>query len=160
MLRAAIAGRRDPAGAQAGVGDEAAAAVEDARRARRSYAPVFRNVPWRGLGRTSPTVGHTQIVNLAEWRAWWRRSGERQLRHLLRSNWDPFEDPEFEASVNNSLLDLARRLHEGATATDVRVFLSDLRHTRWPERAGRKWSTRDRRVAEKVVVWYRESTGE
>ena len=99
-------------------------------------------------------------MNLAEWRAWWRRSGENQLRHLLRRNWDPFEDPDFEAAAEDQLVDLVRLLHEGATVVDVRVFLSDLRRTRWPERQGRKWTTRDRRVAEKVVIWYRDSTGE
>jgi hypothetical protein len=99
-------------------------------------------------------------VNLAEWRDWWRRSGEQQLRDLLRENWDPFEDPEFRASAEERLVDLARRLHEGATVVDVRVFLSDLRHTRWPERIGRKWMTRDRRVAEKIVSWYHGATGE
>jgi hypothetical protein len=43
---------------------------------------------------------------------------------------------------------------------DVKAFLTALRHTRWPERMGRKWMTRDRRVAEKVVSWYRDATGE
>ncbi|SRR6266536_4595093 len=99
-------------------------------------------------------------MNLVEWRNWWRRSGEKQLRHLLRSNWDPFEDPGFEAETEPRLVDLGRRLHEGAGVVDVRVFLSDLRRTRWPERHGRKWMSRDRRVAERLVVWYHETTRE
>jgi hypothetical protein len=99
-------------------------------------------------------------MNLGEWLTWWRRSGERQLRHLLRSNWDPFEVPGFENAVEESLNLLGRRLHEGATAVDVRAFLSDLRQTRWPDRTGRKWSNRDRRTAERIVVWYHEATGE
>src|SRR5437899_3022071 len=99
--------------------------------------------------RATRHAGHTRRVNLAEWRNWWRRSGEQQLRHLLRKQWDPFEDPEFEASAGHKLRDLGRRLHEGATVVDVRVFLSELRNTRWPERRGRKWTTRDRRAAEK-----------
>jgi hypothetical protein len=99
-------------------------------------------------------------MNLAEWRVWWQSSGEEQLRQLLQDNWDPFADPDFRRSVENRVADLARRLHEGATVVDVRVFLSDLRHTRWPERGGRKWATRDRRVAEKIVGWYHGATGE
>jgi hypothetical protein len=99
-------------------------------------------------------------MNLVEWRAWWRDSGEEQLENLLRENWDPFADPAFVASSANRLADLARRLHEGATVVDVRLFLSDLRHTQWPNRTGRKWTTRDRRVADKVVDWYHGATGE
>jgi hypothetical protein len=99
-------------------------------------------------------------VNLAECRGWWRESGHRELRDLLTENWDPFSDAGFRAAAEERLVDLARRLHEGADVVDVRVFLSDLRHTRWPERMGRKWMTRDRRVAEKVVGWYHASTGE
>jgi hypothetical protein len=94
-------------------------------------------------------------VNLAEWRAWWRETGEEQLDELLREHWDPFADEEFRAAAGDQVAQLARRLHEGANVVDVRVFLTDLRHTRWPERIGRKWTTRDRRVAEKVVAWYR-----
>jgi hypothetical protein len=85
---------------------------------------------------------------------------DRNRGHLLRSHWDPFEDADFEAVAESRLLDLARLLHEGATVVDVRIFLSDLRRARWPERQGRKWTTRDRRVAEKVVIWYRDSAGE
>lgn len=99
-------------------------------------------------------------MNLAEWRGWWRSTGEQQLGELLDESWDPFTDPEFRRSAESRLAELARFLHEGATAIDVRVFLSDLRHARWPERTGRKWTTRDRRVAEKVVHWYHASTGE
>lgn len=102
----------------------------------------------------------TKAMNLAEWRVWWRDSGEEQLAELLRENWDPFADRAFAAVAANRLTELARRLHEGATVVDVRVFLSDLRNTHWPNRTGRKWTSRDRRVAEKVVVWYQNATGE
>jgi len=99
-------------------------------------------------------------VNLVEWQSWWQHAGERQLLHLLRKEWDPFEDAEFQASSSGSLVKLARHLHEGASTVDVRIFLSELRNARWPERQGRKWTTRDRRVAEKIVIWYRDSAGE
>jgi hypothetical protein len=99
-------------------------------------------------------------VNLIEWRSWWRRSGDEQLRHLLRKEWDPMEDPDFEDAVRPRLEDLGRQLHEGATAVDIRIYLSELRRERWPERQGRKWATRDRRTAERLSVWYHEATGE
>ena len=99
-------------------------------------------------------------MQLAEWRAWWRTAGERELQKLLDASWDPYADPNFRGSADARLFELARRLHEGATVVDVRVFLSDLRQTGWPTRIGRKWMTRDRRVAEKVVSWYHSSTGE
>ncbi len=97
---------------------------------------------------------------LAEWRAWWKRSGAEQLRDLLRESWDPFEDAGFRAEAEDRLLALGRTLHEGASLVDVQVFLHDLRRSRWPERMGRKWTSRDRAVARKVLGWYREATGE
>jgi hypothetical protein len=99
-------------------------------------------------------------VNLAEWRRWWRDGGEEELHELLQENWDPFGDAEFRASTADEIARLARHLHEGAGVVDVRVFLTGLRHTKWPERIGRKWMTPDRRVAEKLVSWYRGATGE
>jgi hypothetical protein len=99
-------------------------------------------------------------LNLEEWRRWWRDGGEEQLDELLGEHWDPFDDAGFRASATEDVARLARRLHEGANVVDVRVFLTDLRHTRWPERIGRKWTTRDRRVAEKVVAWYHAASGE
>lgn len=99
-------------------------------------------------------------MNLAEWLAWWRRSAERELKELLVESWDPFADPDFRSSAEARLVDLGRRLHEGATRVDVQVFLRDLRRTRWPRRTGRKGITRDRRVAEKVLAWYHDATGE
>jgi hypothetical protein len=99
-------------------------------------------------------------MHLAEWREWWRTTGEPELQGLLGASWDPYADQDFRGAADARLFELARRLHEGANVVDVRVFLSDLRHMRWPERIGRKWMTRDRRVAEKVVSWYHHSTGE
>jgi hypothetical protein len=52
---------------------------------------------------------------------------------------------------------LAQRLREGATAVDLRLMLADLRREVQGERFGRKWATRDGRVAEKIVVWYVEA---
>jgi len=97
---------------------------------------------------------------LGEWRAWWKASGEEQLERLLRENWDPFHDASFRVDAQERLFALARNLHEGATLVDVQAFLHDLRRARWPERMGRKWTSRDRAVARKVVAWYREATGE
>jgi hypothetical protein len=97
---------------------------------------------------------------LGEWREWWETSGEQQLSDLLRENWDPFEDEGFRVQAQEQLLPLAKQLHEGATRVDVQVFLHDLRTTQWPKRVGRKWTSRDRSVAKKIVAWYQEATGE
>ena len=88
------------------------------------------------------------------------QAGERQLRELLATSWDAFGDPELRRAAEPRLVELARRLHEGATVVEVRLFLSDLRGTRWPERFGRRWANRDRRVAERIVGWYHVSAGE
>ena len=97
---------------------------------------------------------------LVEWRAWWKTSGAQQLSRLLQENWDPYQDASFRAEAEARLFTLARHLHEGAILVDVQHFLHDLRRSRWPERMGRKWKSRDRAVAKKVVAWYREATGE
>jgi hypothetical protein len=97
---------------------------------------------------------------LGEWRAWWKESGAQELDDLLSENWDPFADAEFRVAAAERLQVLGRRLHEGATLVDVHTFLHDLRRTRWPERWGRKWTSRDRAVAGKVVAWYWNATGE
>jgi len=105
-------------------------------------------------------AGDTSKMLLAEWRAWWKESGAEQLDSLLWENWDPFREDSFRADAGTELFILARRLHEGATLVDVQDFLHDLRRKGWPERMGRKWRSRDRAVARKVVAWYREATGE
>ena len=97
---------------------------------------------------------------LSEWRSWWKTSGEAQLSGLLQENWDPFQDENFREDAEPELFILARRLHEGAGLVDIQDFLHDLRRGRWPERMGRKWRSRDRAVAKKVVAWYRGATGE
>ncbi len=95
---------------------------------------------------------HTVGMLLGEWRAWWKASGEQQLRDLLRENWDPFADANFRLAADDQLLRLTRRLHEGATLVDVQVFLHELRRTQWPERMGRKWTSRDRAVARRLSL--------
>jgi hypothetical protein len=99
-------------------------------------------------------------MQLGEWREWWKSSGERQLYELLYESWDPFQDDSFRLDTQDQLVVLARNLHEGANRIDVQAFLHDLRRTQWPNRVGRKWTTRDRVAAGKVLAWYREVTGE
>ena len=105
-------------------------------------------------------VADTPSVLLADWRSWWKTHGQGQLFDLLAESWDPFADTSFREDVHPQMDPLGRRLHEGANTLDVQVFLHDLRHTKWPNRTGRKWTSRDRAVGRKVVTWYREATGE
>lgn len=105
--------------------------------------------------------GYFSDVLLAEWRDWWARSGEQELRALLTANWDVLQDdPEAAQRFDDHLLPLARHLHEGATRLDVQVYLRDVRSQWQPSRYGRKWNRRDQRVSEKVFAWYRAATGE
>lgn len=97
---------------------------------------------------------------LGEWLAWWKKIGRQQLFDLLSEAWDPLHDASFRDEVEARLDALGRLLHGGANALDVMIFLHDLRHTRWPERTGRKWIGRDRAVARKVFAWYLDATGE
>lgn len=139
-----------------------------ARRARVQFSPRKRSRADRDVGiksasrQLAPGVGAAILLSvlLAEWRKWWKTSGQRELRELLADNWDPFADEGFRREADDQLAALARHLHEGATLLDVQVFLHDLRRSRWPERMGRKWTGRDRAVAKKVVEWYRTVTGE
>ena len=101
-----------------------------------------------------------QRVLLGDWLTWWNGEGRRQLSDLLDESWDPFEDATFRIEAAERIDVLGRQLHEGADIVDVQSFLHDLRHTRWPDRWGRKWTSRDRAVAKRVVEWYRTATGE
>jgi hypothetical protein len=96
-------------------------------------------------------------MRLDEWRTWWKRSGKRGLRRPLLKNWDVVGDNPALAT-DEFLLSLARRLREDATASEIRGILSDFRQEVQGDRFGRKWATRDRRLAEKVFVWCVEPT--
>ena len=78
---------------------------------------------------------------------------------LLAKDWEPFKDPDFRREAEEQLVELGRKLREGATRVDVQDYLHELRSPRWPD-TGRKWTTRDRRTAERIIVWYREATQE
>lgn len=96
-------------------------------------------------------------MHLEEWRKWWDRSGRDALGHLLRKHWDVARDNP-EVMADDFLLDMAKRLRTGATAVELRSLLSEARREAQGDRIGRKWTTRDQRVAEKIFVWYVEAT--
>src|SRR4051812_4025769 len=68
-------------------------------------------------------AGDTSSVHLAEWRTWWNGVGRQRLADLLSESWDPFTDASFRDDVSQHIDTLGRRLHEGAGALDVQVFL-------------------------------------
>jgi len=99
-------------------------------------------------------------VLLSEWRSWWTSTGADELRSLLIENWDPLrEHPDLRGEFAPVLLAIGRELHEGGDLIDVKLHLAQFREDT-QGRTGRRWGRRDRRVAEKVVRWYREATGE
>jgi hypothetical protein len=99
-------------------------------------------------------------VLLSEWRTWWSETGQDELRALLVENWDPVrEHADLRDEFEPHLLAIARELHEGGDVVDIKVHLARFRQET-QGRDGRRWRRRDRRVAEKVVRWYREATSE
>jgi hypothetical protein len=102
-------------------------------------------------------------VDLAEWRAWWRRSGSDELNRLLWERWDPIGGPaepgkwaykpprdEYASYVGV----VGRMLREGATADELASYLQRV------EVEGMRLSTREDTagVAEELIAWYAQAT--
>jgi hypothetical protein len=61
-------------------------------------------------------------VKAKEWREWWKRRGETELRALLMTEWDPIgiaQFPEAADEYDNYLGPIASRLSRGTPVADV-----------------------------------------
>jgi hypothetical protein len=62
-------------------------------------------------------------MSLEDWRAWWGRYGERELRCILMTAWDPLGvgfEPNAWDEYDDYALTIARRLYEAADAASAR----------------------------------------
>jgi hypothetical protein len=86
----------------------------------------------------------------SEWRAWWKRQGEEELRLILWAAWDPIGGvprDEYESYAPQ----IASLLRKGATPEAVAAALGEIR----TETIGLPPNpVRDREVAEKLRDWY------
>jgi hypothetical protein len=95
-------------------------------------------------------------VELPEWRRWWKERGEDELRALLMAAWDPIavkDEPLAAGEYDAYMLQVARRLREGATADDVAAVLDAAE-----VQMGYEEPEGNAAVAEQVVRWYADST--
>jgi hypothetical protein len=95
-------------------------------------------------------------VELPDWRRWWKERGEDELRALLMAAWDPIavkDEPLAAGEYDAYMLQVARRLREGATADDVAAVLDAAE-----VQMGYEETEGNAAVGEQVVRWYADST--
>jgi len=95
-------------------------------------------------------------VELPDWRRWWNERGEDELRALLMAAWDPIavkDEPLAAGEYDAYMLQVARRLREGATADDVAAVLDAAE-----VQMGYEETEGNAAVGEQVVRWYADST--
>ncbi len=95
-----------------------------------------------------------------EWRRWWRDTGERELRCILMTAWDPVgagDSPEAWDEYDDYVLGVARRLHETAdpeaAAERVAEYLDHVERDfmgRWTPKGNRATEY----LAYSLVAWY------
>ena len=95
-------------------------------------------------------------MELPDWRRWWKERGEDELRALLMAAWDPIavkDEPLAAGEYDAYMLQVARRLREGATADDVAAVLDAAE-----VQMGYEETEGNAAVGEQVVRWYADST--
>lgn len=89
-----------------------------------------------------------------EWQRWFRIRGERELRDLVMREWDPIgvaDFPEAADEYDGYLGRIAERLRRQSSVHEITVMLGSFRTADMG-----LWSNpeADRRVAERLIVWY------
>lgn len=136
------------------------------RRERRRYGRGVWLWKWRARRRIRPLVeeARAEAQKIAqgddEWRWWWGQTGERELRCILMTAWDPIgvgDAPEAWDEYDEYIAGVGRRLREGSdleTAAGLvaryldhveRDFMED-----WSPERGRV----NRYLADSLVAWH------
>jgi hypothetical protein len=95
-------------------------------------------------------------VELSDWRRWWKRRGEDELRSLLLAAWDPIgvkDEPPAADEYDSYMLPLARKLYEGASTDDLTSYLD-----RCETEMGCGDEPQNALLAERILGWYADST--
>jgi hypothetical protein len=101
-------------------------------------------------------------VDLAEWQAWWRRSGSDELDRLLWERWDPIGGPARPGQSYKPPRDeyasyvgvVGRMLRDGAAADEIASYLRRIE----VERMRLKEREETAGIAEEIVAWYARAT--
>jgi len=100
-------------------------------------------------------------MELAEWHMWWKRSGARELREILMSEWDPIgvaDIPEAQDEYDTYVGQIAERLRKGESGYEIGEYLI------WAEgrmglRATDEVRERDHELGARLVSWHSAATG-
>ena len=96
-------------------------------------------------------------MDLSDWKLWWRRVGEDELRAVAMEKWDPIgvsDVPEAADEYDAHLGQIAARLREGVSSEDLAASLTRL--TAYMGLAPRPDA--DLAVARAMREWYDAST--
>jgi hypothetical protein len=91
------------------------------------------------------------------WAQWWRRVGERELRSVTMSQWDPIgvaDEPLAASEYDSYLAQIVERLRAEVTDDDLAGYLGDVRTRMGLERD----LPRDLAAARRMREWYAAST--
>jgi hypothetical protein len=98
-------------------------------------------------------------MELERWRKWWRARGEPGIRQLLMEEWDPLGVrgfPDARDEYDSYVPPIGRLLREGAGATDVAEYLTNIETERMGLSDTEAARTKAEEVAQKLIEWYAE----
>jgi hypothetical protein len=96
------------------------------------------------------------LVETTVWAQWWQRVGERELRSVTMSGWDPIgvaDEPLAASEYDNYLAQIVERLRAEVTTDDLAGYLADVRASMGLERD----VPRDLAAARRMREWYAAS---
>lgn len=99
-------------------------------------------------------------MSVDEWRAWWKRHGERELRCILMTAWDPVGagfEPNAWDEYDDYAFGIARQLHEAANAEVAREGVAralDEAETDFMGTESSRRSTSNQQLATALVAWH------
>jgi hypothetical protein len=94
---------------------------------------------------------------LAQWRDWWKRKGERELRDLLLLWWDPlgmYDDPDAQDEYDSYVGPVARMLREGARAAAIAEYLDQMAREDIGLTGSGNRRSEYKVAAQKIVEWH------
>jgi hypothetical protein len=99
------------------------------------------------------------FMDLSEWRAWWKRQGEDELRAILWEDWDPMGMKQLDPTWPRDEYDMyvpriAGQLRADADLAAIAALLSEFRTQNMGERPN---DEADLAMARRISTWYSRS---